>query len=131
MAVIARRPSVVVDRALELLAAHGRFSNPVRILLLGVSYKPGVADIRESPALEIIARLEARGAVVDYFDPKVPAIHTAEITKRSLEQAQGSDYDLVIAHTAHKEIDFTRFANSRIVLDATYRLPPASNVFML
>ncbi len=45
-----------------------------RVLVVGASYKPGVADTREAPALEIIARLRAEGAHVDYHDPLVPTL---------------------------------------------------------
>ena len=45
-----------------------------RIAVLGVSYKPGVGDVRESPALKIIALLRELGAEVVYHDPHVPAL---------------------------------------------------------
>ncbi len=53
------------------------------MLLVGASYKPGVADTREAPALEIIARLRAEGAHVDYHDPLVPSASTVEEVRLS------------------------------------------------
>ena len=58
-----------------------------RIAVLGVSYKPGVGDIRESPALKIITLLQALGADLRYHDPHVPALAEFELQSQPLEQA--------------------------------------------
>src|SRR4051794_230184 len=71
MAAVAGRPAQVAGRALELAGPRGR------VLLVGAAYKPGVADHRESPALQIAAQLHDRGAVVSYHDPLVPSVHVA------------------------------------------------------
>lgn len=71
---IAGRPRHVAWRAHEVLVRLGRPLPESRVLVVGISYKPGVADTRESPALEIVARLRAEGAHVDYHDPLVPVL---------------------------------------------------------
>ncbi len=53
--------------------------------MLGVSYKPGVGDIRESPALKIVSLLRAQGAEVSYHDPHVPALAEFDLSSRPLE----------------------------------------------
>jgi UDP-N-acetyl-D-glucosamine dehydrogenase len=71
---VSGRPRHVAWRAHEVLVQLGRPLPKARILLVGASYKPGVADTREAPALEIIARLRSEGARVDYHDPLVPTL---------------------------------------------------------
>ena len=88
-----------------------------RILLLGVAYKPGVGDLRESPALKIMKLLGARGADLSYHDPHVPSLPEAHLDsvpfERELESA-----DLVVIVTAHPEIDYRRAASdAQLLLD--------------
>jgi UDP-N-acetyl-D-glucosamine dehydrogenase len=74
---LAGRPRHVAWRAHEVLVGLGRALPEARVLVVGISYKPGVADTRESPALEIVARLRAEGAHVDYHDPLVPTLEVS------------------------------------------------------
>ncbi|MFI6344559.1 nucleotide sugar dehydrogenase [Streptomyces sp. NPDC050560] len=66
-------PQYVVQRAAALLNEHGKSARGARVLLLGVTYKPDVADQQGSPAREIAERLRELGAAVSYHDPHVPA----------------------------------------------------------
>jgi len=87
-------------------------SKPVRgsqILVLGVSYKGGVGDIRESPALRIMQVLADRGGLVDYHDPYVPALPQLGLESVPLEPAV-DDADAVVLVTAHPDINHTRIA---------------------
>ena len=54
--------------------------------MLGVSYKPGVGDIRESPALKIVSRLQELGADVVYHDPHVPELPSHGLSSQSLDR---------------------------------------------
>jgi UDP-N-acetyl-D-glucosamine dehydrogenase len=88
-----------------------------RVAVIGVSYKPGVGDIRESPALKIIALLRDLGAQVSYHDPHVPALHEFALASTPLEDAIG-DADLALIVTAHPSVDHERIAlRARQVLD--------------
>src|SRR5690606_26344636 len=70
-------PAHVVARlAEEMDRRFARGLNGARVLLVGMAYKRDVDDIRESPALKLMALLEARGAAVSYYDPFIPAIRT-------------------------------------------------------
>ena len=80
-----------------------------RIALLGVSYKPGVGDVRESPALKIIELLLKLGAEVVYHDPYVPTLKRFELESKPLEQALAGT-DLVLIVTAHAGIDYDALA---------------------
>jgi len=65
-------PAYVVDRCAAALAEEGRTLPGARVLVLGLAYKPNVADVRESPSFELIELLEQSGAGVSYHDPHVP-----------------------------------------------------------
>jgi len=91
-----------------------------RILALGVAYKAGVGDIRDSPALEIIESLQVLGAHVDYADPRVPQITVGgrRLEAVAWEQADLGAYDLVLLLTAHAEFDPKRLVtDARLVVD--------------
>jgi UDP-N-acetyl-D-glucosamine dehydrogenase len=88
-----------------------------RIALFGVSYKPGVGDVRESPALKIIELLRAAGAEVRYHDPHVPALGEFGLRSLPLEEAL-EDVDLALIVTAHPGVDHELVSQrARLVVD--------------
>jgi UDP-N-acetyl-D-glucosamine dehydrogenase len=88
-----------------------------RIAVLGVSYKPGVGDVRESPALKIISLLRELGAEIRYHDSHVPALTDYGLASLPLEQAL-SDADLALIVTAHPDVDYDLLARrARLVVD--------------
>jgi UDP-N-acetyl-D-glucosamine dehydrogenase len=76
-----------------------------KILVLGVAYKPDIADTRESPAVKLIALLENAGADVAYHDPHVPAFSENGLTMTS-SPLEAGDYDCVVVVTNHSGIDY-------------------------
>ena len=95
-------------------------SKPVRgskILILGVSYKGGVGDIRESPALKIIKLLQGLGADVVYHDPHVPELSDLGLSSVELDDGmEGADLACIV--TAHPTVDHERvIAEAPLVLD--------------
>ncbi len=144
---LAGRPRHVAWRAHEVLVELGRPLPEARVLVVGISYKPGVADTRESPALEIVARLRAEGAHVDYHDPLVPALEVSggRLTGMAAPAAAGLEsaaaaggvgldrrsgrgsvldpeqYDLAILTTLHPDHDYEWLGRCPAVLDCTYR----------
>jgi UDP-N-acetyl-D-glucosamine dehydrogenase len=90
-----------VERALNDVSKPVRGS---KILLLGVSYKSGVGDIRESPALKILELLLARGGDVSYHDPFVPELSGLGLRNVDLADALGAA-DLAVIVTAHPGVD--------------------------
>jgi nucleotide sugar dehydrogenase len=122
MMAIAERPRDVVAQAREMLAENGQATRGARILVMGVTYKPGVADIRESPALEIIDELAAAGAEVRYADPTVRWLETRRAGRLESHPDPGSDiWDLVLIHTWHAGVDDAWLTAHPAVLDTTYR----------
>jgi len=99
------QPGYCVDRIARALNEAERAVKGSRILILGVSYKPGVGDTRESPALEIVARLRALGAEVSYHDPFVPELPELGLGSVDLDEALRTT-DLVAIVTAHADVDY-------------------------
>jgi nucleotide sugar dehydrogenase len=126
---VSGRPRHIAWRAHEALVELGRPLPAARVLMVGASYKPGVADTREAPALQIIERLRSEGAHVDYYDPLVSSL-TVGGEKLSGVGASGAaldpeSYDLAILATLHPDHDYDWLARCPAVLDCTYRRPDA------
>lgn len=121
MAAIAARPGKVAARVVETLADAGHGIVGARVVVVGVTYKAGVADLRGSPAIEIIGCLLAKGASVSYWDPQVPVLAVADQVLTSERDPHGEDYDLALVHTLPPagSRDWVRWCP--IVLDASYR----------
>jgi UDP-N-acetyl-D-glucosamine dehydrogenase len=104
-----------------------------RIAVLGVSYKPGVGDVRESPALKIIALLGALGAELVYHDPHVAELPEFDLRSVTLEEAL-RDADLALIVTAHPTVDHAAAAErARVVVDlrGVTRSAPVANTVRL
>ncbi|WP_327379520.1 nucleotide sugar dehydrogenase [Streptomyces sp. NBC_01212] len=125
MTAIAERPALVAGKARDALAARGLGTRGSRVLVLGVAYKPGVADLRESPALEIIDRLTAWGATVGYTDPLVPRLERRGTVLHSVDAPETLDWDLVVVHTVHPCTALDWLERGPAVLDVTHRLTTA------
>jgi UDP-N-acetyl-D-glucosamine dehydrogenase len=130
-------PAYVVQIAADALNERGRAVRGARILVLGVAYKPGIGDVRESPALEILETLLAKGARVSYADPHVPALAVGglRMTGEPWQSVNLASQDLVLILTNHPEFDWHRVAaESPLVVDtrnATGFLGPRPNILLL
>jgi UDP-N-acetyl-D-glucosamine dehydrogenase len=122
---LAGRPRHVAWRAHEALVELGRPLPRARVLVVGASYKPGVADTREAPAVEILTRLRAEGAEVDYHDPLVPTVLLAGERLHGVAAPDPEGYDLTILTTLHPDHDYGWLERCPAVLDCTYRRPDA------
>ena len=97
-------PYHCVAKVERLLNEAAKPVNGSKIVVLGVSYKPGVGDVRESPALKILALLGALGAQLHYHDPFVPALAEQGLQSEPLKEALvGADLALIV--TAHPGVD--------------------------
>jgi UDP-N-acetyl-D-glucosamine dehydrogenase len=110
-------PYHCVSKTQRALNDRGLSVKGARIAVLGVSYKSGVGDVRESPALKIISLLRELGADVLYHDPHVPSLPEFSLTGVPLEQAL-ADADLALIVTAHPGVDYELVARrARLVVD--------------
>jgi UDP-N-acetyl-D-glucosamine dehydrogenase len=130
-------PGYVVRMAADALNDRGKAVRGAKILVLGVAYKPNVGDVRESPALEILEQLLAKGANVAYHDPYVPSLALDGKILASVPwgAADFKNKDLVLILTNHSEFDVRRLVEiAPLVFDtrnATGRLGPLPNVIRL
>lgn len=104
-----RMPEYCVERAADILNDDRKPLNGSRILALGVAYKSNIDDYRESPAVEVIALLRDKGAVVDFYDPHISLYHHKGHQYEGLQSLESADlavYDLVIVLTGHVKVDY-------------------------
>ncbi len=115
-----KMPEYVVYRIFEVLNEAGKSIKGSRILILGVSYKKDVGDVRESPALEVMKLLLDKGAEVIYNDPYVPQFSHFETHWCSQELTIGllKEVNCVVILTDHSSYDWEVITkNSNLVLD--------------
>ena len=99
------QPAFCVAKIERALNDVGRSVRGSKILILGASYKAGVGDMRESPALKIIRMLRERGGEVSYHDPHVPELPSLGLSSVDLDEAiRGADLAALV--TAHSELDY-------------------------
>jgi len=111
------QPAFCVERIERALNEREKPVKGSKILLLGLSYKAGVGDIRESPALKIAKRLIELGGDVSYHDPHVP--HASELGLDSVLPSEAiEEADVVGILTAHPELDYEEVVSTaRLVVD--------------
>ena len=115
-----RMPDVVVERVNEAMNAQGKSIRDSHILLLGVSYKKDVGDVRESPALKVFDRLHRKGARVSYHDPHVPTCvnGVGPIASVTLDDEAIAQADCVVILTDHTGLPYdTVIRNAKMVVD--------------
>lgn len=116
-------PDYVVQRVTLALNNAGKAVKGAKVLVMGLAYKPNVDDVRESPSFELIEKLEALGAEVDYNDPHVPATHRMrrydlQMTSVDLSPKMLAGYDCVLIATNHKVYDWQMVADhARLIVD--------------
>jgi UDP-N-acetyl-D-glucosamine dehydrogenase len=101
-------PQFVVDKISDALNTQRKSVNGARVLIVGVSYKSDIDDIRESPALDVIGLLQGKGAEVLYHDPLVSAdddeLMGTQPLELTAENLAGCDCTAII--TAHRGVDY-------------------------
>ena len=132
-------PAHVVGKVATALEARGKTIRGARVLVLGVTYKRDVADVRESPSLDILGLLAARGADVAYHDPHVPELQVAVPAAGSIDPhgptvrltcedlaASVRTADCVIIATDHTSYDWDAIAHeATLVVDTRNALAQA------
>ena len=132
-------PHFVVEKVCEALNTKRKAINGADILIAGVAYKRDIDDMRESPALDVMGLLHARGASLSYIDPHVPEVHGREWSGRfDIKAADGGHgsfgkYDCVVIITDHKSFDYDAMvAEANLIVDTRNAIKkPAPHVFKL
>ena len=104
----ANMPAFVVEKVTTALNRRRQSINGSKILILGTAYKRDISDVRESPALDVIRLLQARGAEVQYNDPHVSKLRldTQVVSSRDLTAKLIEEADCVVVITDHSEYDY-------------------------
>lgn len=116
-------PDFVIQKTILALNSAGKAIKGSHILILGLAYKPNVDDVRESPSFELIEKLSALEAIVDYHDPLVPITHKGrrhdlQMKSVNLTQEALSSCDCIIISTAHSSYDWNYIGNhAKIIVD--------------
>jgi UDP-N-acetyl-D-glucosamine dehydrogenase len=121
-----RMPQYVIQRSATLLNEHGKSARGARVLLLGVTYKPDLADQENSPAGEIARRLMDLGASVSYHDPYVPdwRIRDVPVPRADSLYEAAADADLTLLLQHHRTYDLQGLAvKAQLLLDTRGATP--------
>jgi len=113
-------PQHVISRITEALNIRQQSLSGARILILGVTYKKDIADVRESPSLKLIRLLREKVAQVDYNDPLIPEIQIDGDVLKSLELTDEylSTADCIVIATAHSSYDYQYISDkARLLFD--------------
>jgi len=127
----ASMPNYVARRAQDILNSEGKAVNGATVLLLGVTYKPNIADLRESPAVPLAKRLEELGATVQFHDPHVTTWHAHGHSVGRVPDLDDAlrTADLTILLQGHSAYDFASIAaTAKRVLDTRGVVPTSSTV---
>jgi UDP-N-acetyl-D-glucosamine dehydrogenase len=116
-------PRWVVNKIVDALNDRRQALKGSRVLALGIAYKRDVDDMRESPAVEVMEILRARGAEVEYCDPNVPVFpkmreHSFDLKSVSMTPEMLASYDCVVLLTDHSKFDYQMILeHARLVID--------------
>ena len=128
-------PKWVVSKLADALNEREKSIKSSRILVLGISYKKNIDDMRESPSVELMELLQAKGAHIDYADPWVPVFpkmreHHFDLSSVDLTPESIASYDAVLLATNHDVFDYDMIQqHARLIVDTRgVYLKPAANV---
>ncbi len=112
-------PTYVVRLVQDALNDAGKATRGSKVLVLGVAYKNDIDDYRESPAIDVIDLLAAKGADVDFYDPYVPKYVEAGTEHEGIaDLSELESYDAVVIATQHKAFDYGEIVErAQLVVD--------------
>lgn len=120
-------PEYVVTRVMEALNGRKKALNGARVLVVGVSYKANIDDVRESPSLDVMRLLKKHGAEVAYHDrfadPKDPEVVHADVPSVDITPKALAAFDCAVVITGHDGVDY------RALLDGVPMLVDTRNVY--
>ncbi|WP_455230224.1 nucleotide sugar dehydrogenase [Geopseudomonas aromaticivorans] len=127
-------PHWVVQKVADALNERCKSIKGSRILILGLAYKKNIDDTRESPAVEIMSLLEAKGAQIDYSDPHVPSFprkrdYHFELSSVPLSPERIRGYDCLLIATDHDDFDYELLSeHAGLIVDTRGRMKESEKV---
>ena len=124
-------PAYVVERIQDILNDNDKPLKGAKVLLLGITYKPDIADLRESPSLEVVSILREKNADLRFYDPFVPTFksHGEVLTGESNLNVALAEADIVVLLQAHAAYDLADIqAKSKLVFDTRGKMTGANVV---
>ena len=121
-------PHWVVEKITDALNERSKALKGSRLLVLGLAYKKNIDDTRESPAVEIMDLLQAKGAHIDYSDPHVPVFprkrdYHFDLQSVTLTPESIASYDCLVLATDHDGFDYPQLLqHARLIVDTRGRL---------
>lgn len=125
-------PDYVISKVVAGLNAAKKSINGSRVLVLGISYKKNVDDMRESPSVMLMEKLQALGAEVAYSDPHVPIFpkmreHYFDLSSTPITPESLAEYDCILLATDHDKFDYNLIREcSRLIVDCRGRYKHAA-----
>ena len=127
-------PAYVLEKTMDALNEVGKPLKGSKVLVLGIAYKKNVDDMRESPSVELMELLKAKGAELAYSDPFFPSFpkmrkHQFELQSVSLSADVVALYDVVLLATDHDAFDYELIqSSSQLVIDTRGKFVPNSRI---
>jgi len=127
-------PAYVVEKTMDALNGAGKPLKGSKVLVLGIAYKKNVDDMRESPSVELMELLKAKGADVAYSDPFFQTFpqmrkHRFELQSVELTAASVASFDVVLLATDHDVFDYELIlSHSQLLIDSRGRFAPGAHI---
>ena len=127
-------PSYVLEKTMDALNEVGKPLKGSKVLVLGIAYKKNVDDMRESPSVELMELLRAKGAEVAYSDPYFPRFpvmrrHAFDLQSAELSADNLEKFDVVILATDHSSFDYELIQScGKLVIDTRGKFVPSSKI---
>lgn len=127
-------PSYVVEKTMDSLNTLGKPLNGSNVLILGISYKKNIDDMRESPSVSLMELLRDKGAIVNYSDPFFQSFpqmrrHSFNLESIQLSAERLASFDVVILCSDHDHFDYKLIKeNSLLLIDTRGRFEPSETI---
>lgn len=119
--VINNMPGYIVQRVKKVLAKQGRALLGAKILIIGVTYKKDIKDLRKSPSIDVIKSLKKQGAIIAYYDPLIPFLKLRGVNLKSIKLVRENikRFDCVLIATDHSGVDYAGILkNAKLIFDS-------------
>jgi UDP-N-acetyl-D-glucosamine dehydrogenase len=116
-------PRWVISKAMDVMNNRGKSLKGAKVLVLGITYKKNIDDMRESPAVELMKLLKEKAAIVHYTDPHVPVFpkmraHHFDLSSIDPTPEKIATYDLLLLATDHDKFDYAVFQkHAKLIID--------------